>query len=116
MSDTVGFGAPRAFGLHHFYVMIPEKTGDPVEIYEHFGLEGEGEKQEAEEQRILLARRPWNRIRDDARRVFNARLKAKVERLARGRPASEARLILGRELCVLARRRSTPSRRVRGHL
>ena len=103
MSDTVGFGAPKAFGLHHFYVVIPEKTGNPVEIYEYFGFEGEGEKQEVEEQRVLLARRLWNRIRHDARREFNARLKAKKERPGSWKTGIvKLDRFLGRELCVLA--------------
>lgn len=103
MSGTVDFGAPQAFGLHHFFVVIPETPREPVGIYEYFGFDGESEKQETEEQRILLARQLWNKIRDDARREFNARLKAKKESAGSWTPGKvKLDRFLGRELCVLA--------------
>lgn len=77
MSATVDFGASTEFGLHHFYVEIPANARNPIAIYEDYGFDGEKNKRETTECRVVLARELWTKIRDDARRDFNARLKAK---------------------------------------
>ena len=102
-SDTVNFGAPSAFGMHHFYVEIPPGTRDAVRIYEDYGFDGEESRRETTECRVILARELWTKIRDDARRDFNARLKAKKQ--SRGTwKTGVVKLdrFLGRELCILA--------------
>jgi hypothetical protein len=79
MSKTIDFGAPAEFGMHHFYVEIPVAPRDAVCIYEDFGFDGEEARRETVECRLVLARELWSKIRDDARRDFNARLKTKKQ-------------------------------------
>ncbi len=102
MSNTIDFGASSEFGMHHFYVEIPVAPRDAICIYEDFGFDGNDAKRETVECRLMLARELWSKIRDDARRDFNARLKAKS--LSTGSwTTGRVRLdrFLGRELCVL---------------
>jgi len=102
MNRTVDFGAPPEFGIHHFYVEIPTAQRDAIVIYEDYGFDGDESRRETVERRLILARELWTRIRDDARRDFNARLK--VKRLSSGSwSAGKVKLdrFLGRELCVL---------------
>ena len=77
MSQTIDFGAPSGFGTHCFYVEIPAVPRDAVRIYEDYGFDGDESRRETTECRVILARELWTKIRDDARRDFNARLKAK---------------------------------------
>ncbi len=103
ITETIDFGAPSGYGMHHFFVDIPSVPRDPVRICEDFGFDGDEARRETTECRVILARELWTKIRDEARRDFNTRLKAKkmntgswnigITRLDR---------FLGRELCVLA--------------
>ena len=102
MSETMDFGAPSKFGMHHFYVEIPAAPRGAICIYEDFGFDGEESLRETVECRLVLARELWTKIRDDARRDFNDRLKAKKQSVGRwttGRIKLDR--FLGRELCVL---------------
>ena len=102
MSKTVDFGASAAFGMHHFYVEIPESPREAVYVYEDFGFDGEEARRETIECRLVLSRELWVKIRDDARRDFNARLKIKKQSTgtwATGKNKLDR--FLGRELCVL---------------
>ncbi|KAB2440645.1 anti-phage-associated DUF3780 domain-containing protein [Bacillus luti] len=102
MNMTTDFGAPTEFGMHHFYVEIPAAPRDAVSIYEDFGFDGDEAYRETVECRIVLARELWTKIRDDARRDFNARLKSKKQSTGSwttGRVKLDR--FLGRELCVL---------------
>jgi len=102
MSKTIDFGAPSSFGMHHFYVEIPALPRDAVCIYEDFGFDGDESHREKIECRLVLARELWTKIRDDARRDFNTRLKLK--KLPTGSwTTGKVKLdrFLGRELCVL---------------
>ena len=102
MSKTVDFGAPAEFGMHHFYVEIPSAPRDAVSIYEDYGFDGDESHRETVACRLLLARELWTKIRDDARRDFNGRLKTK--KLSTGTwKTGRVKLdrFLGRELCVL---------------
>ncbi len=101
--EHIDFGAPTAYGAHHFYVVIPDAPRQAVEIHEDFGFEGDASKRETTECRVVLARELWSKIRDDARRDFNARLKLK--KLGAGAWVNgKVKLdrFLGKELCVLA--------------
>ncbi|MFC1851358.1 anti-phage-associated DUF3780 domain-containing protein [candidate division CSSED10-310 bacterium] len=103
MSTTVDFGAPSAFGMHHFFVEIPAGPRDAIHIYEDYGFDGDEMKRETTECRVILARELWTKIRDDARRDFNTRLKAK--KMSTGSwNTGKVKLdrFLGRELCILA--------------
>lgn len=102
MSGTTDFGAPTEFGMHHFYVEIPAAPRDAIYIYEDYGFDGDEARRETVERRLVLARELWNKIRDDARRDFNERLKNK--KLSTGNwTIGKVKLdrFLGRELCVL---------------
>jgi len=102
MRKTVDFGAPPEFGMHQFYVEIPAPPRDAIVIYEDFGFDGDESRRETVECRLILARELWTQIRDDARRDFNARLKAKKHGTgtwSTGRVRLDR--FLGRELCVL---------------
>lgn len=103
MSETIDFGAPKDFGAHHFYIDIPEEPKAAVTIYEYYGFDGDEAKREVAEKRVVLARELWTKIRDDARRDFNARLKAKKQRTGTW-STGKVKLdrFLGRELSVLA--------------
>ena len=103
MSTTIDFGAPTGFGMHHFYVEIPVTPRDAVRICEDFGFDGDESRRETTECRVTLARELWTKIRDDARRDFNTRLKAK--KMSTGSWSTgmvKLDRFLGRELCVLA--------------
>lgn len=102
MSKTIDFGAPEEFGSHHFYVEIPVTPKESVRIYEDFGFDGDESRRETVECRLVLARELWTKIRDDARRDFNTRLKSKKESTGNwtvGRVKLDR--FLGKELCVL---------------
>ena len=102
MKETIDFGAPSDFGLHHFYVEIPEIPEKAISIHEYYGFDTE-EKQEPVECRVTLARELWNQIRDEVRRDFNSRLKANKQSIGSWKPGkTKLDRFLGRELCVLA--------------
>lgn len=102
MSRTTDFGAPTEFGMHHFYVEIPTAPRDAIYIYEDFGFDGDEARRETVECRLVLARELWTKIRDDARRDFNTRLKNKKQSTGSW-TTGKVKLdrFLGRELCVL---------------
>ncbi|MBM7867398.1 DUF3780 domain-containing protein [Heliobacterium gestii] len=102
MSKTTDFGAPTEFGMHHFYVEIPTSPRDAIRIYEDFGFDGDEARRETVECRLVLARELWNKIRDDARRDFNERLKSKKQSTGSW-TIGKVKLdrFLGREICVL---------------
>ena len=103
MEETTDFGAPVKFGVHHFYVEIPPGSRAAVRIYEDYGFDGDESVRETYVCRVNLARELWTRIRDDARRDFNTRLKAKKRKTGSwtvGKVLLDR--FLGRELCVLA--------------
>lgn len=102
MSQSVDFGAPSEFGMHHFYVEIPVGPRDAVRIYEDYGFDGDDSRRETTECRVELARELWTKIRDDARRDFNGRLKAKKQSTGSW-TTGKVKLdrFLGREFCVL---------------
>ena len=103
MEETVDFGAPARFGMHHFYVEVPPGARDAIRIFEDYGFDGEEPLRETTVCRVTLARGLWTQIRDDARRDFNTRLKSK-KRSTGSWTVGKVKLdrFLGRELCVLA--------------
>ena len=103
MTQTTDFGAPASFGAHCFYVEIPAIARDAVSIYEDYGFDGDESRRETTECRVILARELWTKISDDARRDFNARLKAKKQSTGTWNTGTvKLDRFLGRELCVLA--------------
>jgi hypothetical protein len=102
-AETIDFGAPIGFGMHHFFVEIPAIPRDAVKIFEDYGFDGDEQRRETTECRVVLARELWTKIRDDARRDFNPRLKAKKLSMGTWNPGIvKLDRFLGRELCVLA--------------
>lgn len=102
MRGTTDFGAPAEFGMHHFYVDIPAAPQDVVSIYEDFGFHGDETRRETVECKLVLARKLWNKIRDDARRDFNTRLKNNKQSTGNWTIGKvQLDRFLGRELCVL---------------
>jgi hypothetical protein len=102
-AKTVDFGAPDAFGIHLFRVMIPAARSEPVIIIEDYGYRGQEAGIPREEERVVLRRPVWSAISEIARREFNNRLKA--AKMLTGRWHTGANLVdrlLGKELCVLA--------------
>ncbi len=103
MSGSVDFGAPAQFGMHHFYVEIPAGPREAISIHEDYGFDGDEGSRETMECRVVLARALWTQIRDDARRDFNTRLKAKKQSTGSWKTGKiKLDRFLGRELCVLA--------------
>jgi len=103
MIETVDFGAPASFGMHHFYVEIPVAPKEAIRVFEDFGFDGDEKSRESTECRVLLARKLWTKIRDDARRDFNTRLKLKKMSIGSWNMGIiKLDRFLGRELCVLA--------------
>jgi hypothetical protein len=102
-NPTMDFGAPAEFGLHHFYIEIPSAPRDAVQIFEDYGFDGDESRRETTECRVILARELWNKIRDDARRDFNNRLKTNKQSTGTWN-IGKVKLdrFLGRELCILA--------------
>jgi len=91
------YGAPKAQGLHKFYVSIPFDRKRKVLIYEDYGYTGN------EVKRVELSYHLWVKIRDDARRDFNKRLRDNKQ-AAGAWTVGKIYLdpFLGKELCVLA--------------
>lgn len=102
MTKLIDFGAPSEFGMHHFFVEIPATPNQAISIYEDYGFDGDASRRETVECRLILARELWTKIRDDARRDFNARLKTKNQRSGTWSTGKiKLDRFLGRELCVL---------------
>jgi hypothetical protein len=84
-------------------VEIPASPRDAVSIYEDFGFEGDVNQREKTDLRAVVARELWTKIRDDARRDFNLRLKEKHHKPGTWNPGkTKLDRFLGKELCVLA--------------
>jgi hypothetical protein len=100
---TVDFGAPEAFGAHHFRIEIPAAKTEAVRIIEDYGYDGGDAGRPYEEPRAVVDRRIWTAIGDAARSDFNERLKEKRQGAGRWRtPTTRVERLLGKELCVLA--------------
>lgn len=100
---TIDFGAPDAFGAHMFRVEIPAARNEPVLIVEEFGYRGDQDGVPPSEERVIIPRHVWSAIADIARREFNDRLKAALQRTGRWHTGTNrVDRLLGKELCVLA--------------
>ena len=99
---TQGFGVPLTAAPHHFVVVIPRGTQQPVKIVEDLGMHMLSDENELLD-RVVLSRSVWTEIANPVKRMFNERLKA--HRLKPGQwKVGENRVdrLLGKELCVLA--------------
>jgi hypothetical protein len=99
---TQGFGVPLTVAPHHFVVVIPRGSRQPVQIIEDLGMHTEGDENELLD-RVVVTREAWTEIANPVKRMFNERLKA--HNLQPGQwKLGENRVdrLLGKELCVLA--------------
>lgn len=99
---TQGFGVPLTVAPHHFVVVIPRSSKQPVQIVEDLGMHTVGDESELLD-RVVLPRPIWVEIANPVKRMFNERLKA--HQLKPGQwKVGENRVdrLLGKELCVLA--------------
>jgi hypothetical protein len=99
---TQGFGVPLTIAPHHFVVVIPSGSRQPVQIIEDLGMHAQGDQSEVLD-RVILTRDAWTEIANPVKRMFNERLKA--HNLKPGQwKVGENRVdrLLGKELCVLA--------------
>jgi hypothetical protein len=102
MKELVDFGAPSRFGAHHFFVVIPPAPREAVTVCEDFGFEGDDQLRETTVVRAIVARDLWTRIRDEARRDFNLRLRERKHRVGTwNQGKTKLDRFLGKELCVL---------------
>lgn len=101
---TYGFGVDPMASTNHFYVLIPQKQDEPVQIYERYGWT-DGDEQVIERSdvlRIEISRHKWNLVNKDLTLEFNVRLKKEKHKIGRfksgGTPVEK---LFGKELMVL---------------
>lgn len=99
-----GFGVKPSLTKNHFYVIIPSKNNEMVQIYERFNWTA-GEEQIIEKSDVLkleISKHKWNKISQDVSTEFNARLKKEKLKVGRftvgGNPIER---LFGKELMVL---------------
>lgn len=99
---TQGFGVPLTAAPHHFVVVIPRGTQQPVQIVEDLGMHIHGDESELLD-RVVLPRSVWTEISNPVKRMFNERLKAHKLKAGQWKVGKNpVDRLLGKELCVLA--------------
>ncbi len=108
-SESFGFEPEES--RHHFLVLLPKNSHDPVEVSEHFTWDDErgsspvtlSSNEEEGQLRVRLARPKWDAIADALRVEFNTRLRKQ------GKPPGQWKVgpnlvsrLLGKELVLLA--------------
>lgn len=98
-----GFGFDPTESENHFFVIVPPKTTDNVEIYERFQWdEGEQSIAKMDVLKLKISRHKWSKLSTEVATEFNARLKeAKLPTsrfLVGGTPLEKQ---FGKELMVL---------------
>ena len=101
---TYGFGVDPELNANHFYVLIPPKAPDMVQVYERYGWT-DGEEQVLERSDVLrleVSRHKWRLISTDLAAEFNARLKKdglKISKFSIG--GNPVERLFGKEMMVL---------------
>jgi len=101
---TYGFGVNPALSTNHFYVLVPPKRNEPVQVYERYGWT-DGEEQILERSDILrleISKHKWNLVSGDLTAEFNTRLKK--DRVKTGKfsiGGTPVEKLFGKELMVL---------------
>lgn len=99
---TQGFGVPLTAAPHHFVVVIPRSSKQPVQIVEDLGMHTVGDESELLD-RVVLPRPLWAEIANPVKRMFNERLKAHQLKPGQWKVGdNRVDRLLGKELCVLA--------------
>jgi len=101
---TYGFGVDPELSANHFYVLIPPKAPDMVQVYERYGWT-DGEEQVLERSDVLrleVSRHKWRLISTELAAEFNARLKKdglKISKFSIG--GNPVERLFGKEMMVL---------------
>lgn len=101
---TYGFGVDPAQSVNHFFVLIPPRGPEPVQIYERFGWTEGGEQiiERSDILRLEISRHKWNLISGELAREFNARLRQDSLKAGKfttgGNPVEK---LFGKEMMVL---------------
>lgn len=107
--DSFGFEPEES--RHHFLVVIPKNTHDPVEVSEHFTWDDErgsspvtlASSEEDGQLRVRLARPKWDAVADALRVEFNTRLRKQGKPPGRWKVGpNPMNRLLGKELVLLA--------------
>lgn len=101
---TYGFGVDPQQNKNHFFVVVPPKNTEPVQIFERYGWT-DGEEQILERSDVLrleLSKHKWNLVSKDLTAEFNARLKKDNMKIGKfiigGTPVER---LFGKEMMVL---------------
>jgi hypothetical protein len=101
---TYGFGVDPHQSANHFYVLIPPKGPEPVQVYERFGWT-DGDEQILERSDVLrleISKHKWGLVSGELAAEFNARLKQDNLKISRfvigGNPVER---LFGKEMMVL---------------
>ncbi len=102
--DFTGFGFNPKESDNHFFVVISEDKRKPVQIYERFAWDEEGEQaiRKADVLKLRISRYKWSRVVSSVAQEFNSRLKEEkhpVGKFVIGGTPVEKRM--GKELMVL---------------
>lgn len=99
---TQGFGVPLTAAPHHFVVVVPRGSKQPVQIVEDLGMHISGDESDLLD-RVVLPRSVWTEIANPVKRMFNERLKAHKLKPGQWKVGkNQVDRLLGKELCVLA--------------
>lgn len=104
------FGFDAAESTHHFVIMVPRGTADPIVISEHYSWDaaaGSGEPglsaRSDGQIRVLLPRLKWDAVSNEVRAQFNQRLKRQGHKPGNWQTGPNLlRRDLGKELALLA--------------
>ncbi len=102
-SNYFGFGYNPEESANHFYIVVPEKITDEVEIYERFHWDVESQQITKKDiLKIQISRHKWAKLSTDLTAEFNSRLKTNKKPTGRflvgGTPVEK---LMGKELMVL---------------
>ena len=99
---TIGFGVPKTLDPHHFQVLIPRGSKQPVLIRENLGVSAGPLGGEVVD-RVYLERFRWSEIANEVKRAFNQRLKQENLAVSRWQVGENpVDRLLGKELIILA--------------
>ena len=101
---TYGFGVDPTLNTNHFYVVVPSKGSEPVQVYERYGWT-DGKEQILERSDILrleISKYKWGAVKAALTAEFNSRLKKEKRKIGKfikgGTPVEK---LFGKEMMVL---------------
>ena len=101
---TYGFGVDPAQSVNHFYVLIPPKGPEPVQVYERYGWTDAPEQllERSDVLKLELSGHKWRLVSSELASEFNARLRKdglKTGRFSAG--GNPVERLFGKEMMVL---------------